>query len=767
MINISNCNRLLDEGFSLITVSENKVPNFSWSSQQKTPLSKEDFEKRYNYKGGKKYSDKDGVIHEIKPTENIGIVTGYGDVECIDIDLKVFSTAQEQIEFWSEYLSFLKDNILDFDEKFVIYKTKNAGYHILYKSKRVQGNKKLAALKYHKEAIIETRGIGGYIFIYEGKNITEKTYKDIEYISDQDREIIFSCSRSYNFIEEIKVTIPKKEKQYPSTGLTCWEDFNNKNSILDLISSEFKVVRNLKDKFVIKRNGAESPHSGYVYKDTGTMYLFSTGSLYDAEKLYSPFTLYAKQKHNDNLSEAAKDLYKKGYGERLKPKPIIEDEKIEIPKQDLIFPIDIFPEILQKYILANYQSLNNSIDYMGCSLLYTASIIIGNSIVIEVKRGWKESANVWLALVGKAGVGKTPSINAITFPLEKSNNKEIKDFIKNYEKYEKYRDLENNEKALTEEIKKPKKSQFIVNDITLEALIELHGENKNGIGVLKDELAGWFKDMNKYRQGSDLEHWLSSWSGKQINLNRKTSKSSFVQRAFIPVLGGIQPSIMDTFYTEENKDSGFIDRMLFCYPDLDIEKYSDKEMKQEYLQWFEDYIISMYEKIKQIIIYTEDFEIEPYVSSFSPDAKKEWVRIFNEITELQNSDLENEYMKSMLPKQKSYIPRFALIINTLASAEDDDVKLVSITKESVLKAEKLSKYFIAMAKKIKTESIERIEIKKTVFKNGDKSNFEKFKSVYTKDENIKKNEIAEILGVSRQMIYKYIKEYENETTSKN
>src|SRR5690606_26540102 len=112
----------------------------------------------------------------------------------------------------------------------------------------------------------------------------------VEYISHQDREILFSCSKTYNNIEEEKVTIPKKEKQYPSTGLTCWDDFNNKNSILDLISDEFKVVRNLKDKFVIKRFGAESPHSGYVYKDTGTMYLFSTGTSYDAETLYTPFT---------------------------------------------------------------------------------------------------------------------------------------------------------------------------------------------------------------------------------------------------------------------------------------------------------------------------------------------------------------------------------------------------------------------------------------------------------------------------------------------
>jgi len=142
-----------------------------------------------------------------------------------------------------------------------------------------------------------------------------------------------------------------------------------------------------------------------------------------------------------------------------------------------------------------------------------------------------------------------------------------------------------------EKVDKPIKNQFIVNEITLEALVDLHEDNKNGVGVLKDELAGWLKDMNKYRQGSDLEHWLSSWSGKEINMNRKTAKSAFVERAFIPVMGGIQPDILSGFYTDENKDNGFIDRMLFSFPDLEVDNYNEQEMNEKYLEWYEEYVI--------------------------------------------------------------------------------------------------------------------------------------------------------------------------------
>ena len=70
---------------------------------------------------------------------------------------------KEKTDFWNEYLGYLRDNILDFDEKFVIYKTKNQGYHILYKCSKIQGNSKIAKLEGHIQCIIESRGVGGRV----------------------------------------------------------------------------------------------------------------------------------------------------------------------------------------------------------------------------------------------------------------------------------------------------------------------------------------------------------------------------------------------------------------------------------------------------------------------------------------------------------------------------------------------------------------------------------------------------------------------------
>ncbi len=63
--------------FSLITIGENKVPNFAWKDQQSTKLSESEFIKRLNYEGG--IITKRG--YEIPGTKGVGIATGYDGLE--------------------------------------------------------------------------------------------------------------------------------------------------------------------------------------------------------------------------------------------------------------------------------------------------------------------------------------------------------------------------------------------------------------------------------------------------------------------------------------------------------------------------------------------------------------------------------------------------------------------------------------------------------------------------------------------------------------
>ncbi|MFY8161709.1 MAG: hypothetical protein ACOVNU_10305, partial [Candidatus Kapaibacteriota bacterium] len=108
-IPIERCNRLLDSNLSLIPIGEQKKPSILWKKHQTEIISKEEFSKHYDSAKG------------------IGIITGFNNLEVIDVDLKVLSSLKEQQDFWNELISFCQDNIDDFDKKFVIYKTVNKG----------------------------------------------------------------------------------------------------------------------------------------------------------------------------------------------------------------------------------------------------------------------------------------------------------------------------------------------------------------------------------------------------------------------------------------------------------------------------------------------------------------------------------------------------------------------------------------------------------------------------------------------------------------
>lgn len=759
------------DNFSLLTVGENKVPNFPWKESQSKKQDWDKLLKQYEYKGGLNKSDGTPV----PPTTNFGIITGFEHLECIDVDLKVFSTAIEQRDFWDEYIGHLKDNILDFEEKFAVYKTKNAGYHILYKTKRVKGNLKIACLKGHTEAVIETRGVGGYIFAYPENKVFKKSYFDVEYISDTDREILMSFSAMYNHIEEAPQE-PKKEKtEYKGGGISPWQDYNEKTDIFEIIGDDFSIPpRGVKSKFtLIKRHGSDSAHSGSVFKDSGCMYLFSTGTIYPHQKLITPFMAYAIKFHSGDFSAAASELYQKGFGSRIEkiakekqkalPTNIAELKEYSFNQSDLVFPIDIFPEPIQSYLMECHTKLDGNIDFMGCSLLWLISVCIGNAIEIEVKSGWIEKPTVWISIVGRAGIGKTPSINNVIFPLKRINAREIKFYIKEMEKYEFYAGLKDKEKADYPEVKKPVKKQFIANDITLEALVDLHQDSDVSVGVFKDELAGWLKDMNKYRQGSDLEFWLSTWSGDPVNINRLSRKGSFVEKPFIPVLGGIQPSILDGFFTEENKDNGFMDRMLLTFPDAKVDKYNENEMDADVLEWYKENIVLFYDTIRSKVIRDNDGLITPLKARFSKEANLSWIRTFDEYSDIQNGENENEYLKSMYPKQKSYIPRFALLIHVFNEFYNDGVggNSLEISKESTDKAVRLSKYFIATAKKLKIDSKESLDLK--VKANAGANNYDVISKMFAADNDFNRSKAAEILGISRMQVSRIVNQLKSVT----
>ncbi len=481
---LAKLNRLIDDGYSLITIGEKKKPNFKWKECQTKALTKEQFSINYN----------------APSTLGQGYCTGYNNIEVIDIDLKIYDSLAKQQEIWAEYLQLLKDHISDFDKKFVIYKTISNGYHIIYKCKKIAGNVKIATPKGYTQALIESRGMGGYCFIYDNQ-ISPLGYSDVVEISVEDRDFLWGLSKLYNYNSHDEVEQPQEVKKQYTSKKTPWADYNDRHDVFFVAHDDFKIVRKMSDKTLILRHGSDAAHSGYVFDNSGIMYLFTTGTIYPNEKALRAFDLYCYKYHSGDYKEAAKQLYKEGYGDRIVKQP--DSISVEPPLMHAEFPIDIYPPNIRNYMAQCNKTLNSSIDFMGVSMLWNLSVIIGNSMRVVIKNGWVETGVLWIALVGRAGIGKTPSINNIIFPLERANNTEIKNFNRNYDRYKEYAELTKKEQRDVEVVHKPRRTQFIANDVTLEALVEMHAENKNAVGVFKDELAGWLKDiMWRLQRGS-------------------------------------------------------------------------------------------------------------------------------------------------------------------------------------------------------------------------------------------------------------------------
>lgn len=171
------------------------------------------------------------------------------------------------------------------------------------------------------------------------------------------------------------------------------------------------------------------------------------------------------------------------------------------------FPIEVFPEKVQGIITELKNTMTYPVDYTAAGMMYAVSVAIGLSCKVKFKEGWVDSAILYLAIVGKAGTNKSHPLTFGTDPLRKIDEEAYKKYLAEKAEYKFIEALTKKEKAAkqSELMEEPFWKQFLVSDFTFEALVDVLSKNKNTIGVCADELASWFKDFNRYNNGSEEE----------------------------------------------------------------------------------------------------------------------------------------------------------------------------------------------------------------------------------------------------------------------
>jgi hypothetical protein len=362
------------------------------------------------------------------------------------------------------------------------------------------------------------------------------------------------------------------------------------------------------------------------------------------------------------------------------------------------FPVEVFPQQIQQIIKATNDSLDFPIDFIGASILYAASVSIGNAIHVEVKKGWQESAVLYLAIVGRTGTNKSHPLSFAIQPIIEHDKKTYQSYIgqlKEFDEATKLTDKERKQLGI-EMPDKPAWEKILLTDYTPEALAEVHSYNKRGVGVCVDELAGWFKNFNKYNKGSEMEFWLSAWSRKPITIDRKTAEPIFIPLPFISVAGTIQTGLLKELGKENRTENGFIERILFVIPDNVRKPYwSDTELNPNIIRNWQGIISSL---LSLKVQFDETHNPRPQVLILTREAKQilwNWQK--DNADQCNNS--QSDAISGIFSKLEMYAVRLSLISELLSWACGDS-NLNGINANSVRSALRLVEYFKRSAIKV-------------------------------------------------------------------
>ena len=86
---------------------------------------------------------------------------------------------------------------------------------------------------------------------------------------------------------------------------------------------------------------------------------------------------------------------------------------------DTGFPLDVFPQAVQSVILDMDRYENYKTEFIATAMLSAVSAALGGTYRIRIKGEWQSNAALYIILVGRPGLGKTPPLEAAYRPIRK------------------------------------------------------------------------------------------------------------------------------------------------------------------------------------------------------------------------------------------------------------------------------------------------------------------------------------------------------------
>lgn len=365
----------------------------------------------------------------------------------------------------------------------------------------------------------------------------------------------------------------------------------------------------------------------------------------------------------------------------VEPHEILMDEEIVSKK----FPIKVFAGQLSNFIEEASRSINCPMDYLGVSVLSVIGITMGRKFCIAPKTRHREFGTLYLAMVGDPGSKKSPSLREAADPVYIKQKELKKEYDREKMEYQLLLEAYNADKNL-DKPEKPVLRRVVGSDATMESMATMLEQNPIGMGFIFDELLAWINSCNQYKQkGTDHQKYLSLWSGTDIHIDRKHEETKMIFNPFITLIGGIQPEVLKDL--SKGRNDGFLDRILFCFPERMVSRYSKDRITDVTLEEYHKKILQLFDRA------TEDFNsngCESFRLEMTDDQFDKWRTWVNTHHEEVEAIRFPYYLKGPWAKMEAHSLRLILLLAYSRTQIDEKVE---IQKRDIEGGIELAEYF--------------------------------------------------------------------------
>jgi Protein of unknown function (DUF3987) len=298
--------------------------------------------------------------------------------------------------------------------------------------------------------------------------------------------------------------------------------------------------------------------------------------------------------------------------------------------------------------------------FSACLLPILASQIAAKSrLMINPGTDYKAPPILWVGMVGESGTMKTPILNILTSSLCVIQGELAEQWKLNKAEHEK--ELENHKLKKKGETTEPPipvapLRDIFFSDFTIESIAQSVSNYPDmGYLIFVDELAGFFKSMDAYRQsGGDRQKWLTAYNGGGFKVNRKGADTLWTSHSSLSILGGVQPSVLEKLIKQDDSpEDGLWNRFMFVH------------LPQSKMEAFSTYSFGLSDELK--IIYQRLSNQPEREYKLADESKPVW-KLWHDQMEEKVWNEPSNLLRATYAKFKGAAARIALVLHCTNAA---------------------------------------------------------------------------------------------------